>query len=133
MEIKPIPVAVVAVGLTVLIVGLTAGKSKKSTMYFDQENANENNNADFNAYEVAKVLEIAMDQYGTDEDTIMQTLSEISVAQMKKVIAAFGSKKYNTWTGDGYGVFSYPLKVWLKEELSTSSYLTLKSKFKSLL
>ena len=133
MEIKPIPVAVVAVGLTVLIVGLTAGKSKKSTIYLDSENANTSNNADFNAYEVAKTLEVAMDQYGTDEDTIMQALSEISVTQMKQVITAFGSKKYNTWTGNSYGIYSYPLKVWLKEELSTSSYLTLKSKFKNLL
>lgn len=133
MEIKPIPIAVVGVGLTVLILGLTAGKSKKSIIYLDAENAGANNNVDFNAFDVARTLEIAMNQYGTDEDTIMQALSEISVSQMKQVISAFGSKRYNTWTGDSYGIYSYPLKVWLKEELSTSSYLTLKSKFKNLL
>jgi hypothetical protein len=63
----------------------------------------------------------------------MQVLGEVNESQFASVVLAFGNRRYNSWTGDDWGFATHPLKYWLENELSTSSYLTLKSKFKKYL
>jgi hypothetical protein len=123
MEIRIIPVVAVTVSLAVVALAITAGKAKAASIYLDAPNAT-SSTTKFDAKEVADTLHVAMNKYGTDEDIIMQVLGEV---------LAFGNRRYNSWTGDDWGFATHPLKYWLENELSTSSYLTLKSKFKKYL
>jgi hypothetical protein len=134
MEIRIIPVVSVVVAVGAVALAVTAGNSKKASIYLDAPNTPTTNN--FDAKQVAETLYIAMNRYGTDKDTIMQVLNDVSESQFASVVLAFGSRRYNTWTGDEYGLYKYPLKDWLKSELLgwfEDSYLTLKSKFKKYL
>lgn len=85
----------------------------------------------FNALNVADSLHEAMNQFGTDEGTILELLKTVTPTQFAQVVTAFGSKKYNSWTGNdyGFGLDSLPLKNWLKYELSISDYAILRSKY----
>ena len=85
----------------------------------------------FNAANVAEGLFDAMNRLGTDETAVLEILKTVSSAQFAQVAAAFGFKPYNAWTGNdyGFGLNSLPLKAWLKEELSASDYVILKSKY----
>jgi predicted metal-dependent TIM-barrel fold hydrolase len=132
MEIRIIPVVAVTVSLAVVVLAVRAGKAKAASIYLDAPNAT-SSTTKFDAKEVANTLHVAMNKYGTDEDIIMQVLGEVNESQFASVVLAFGSKRYNTWTGDEYGLFKYTLKEWLANELTSSSYLTLKSKFKKYL
>lgn len=85
----------------------------------------------FNARNVADGLYEAMKGLGTDETGILEILKPVSPGQFALVAQAFGFKPYNTWIGSdyGFGLNSLPLKTWLKEELSASDYVILKSKY----
>ncbi|PKB18381.1 hypothetical protein [Flavobacterium sp. 5] len=131
MEIRIVPVVSVAVSAFVIAMIYTSEQQKKATAYLDAPNAPTKDK--FDAKEVAEILYVAMNKWGTDEDIIMQTLGEVSENQFSSVVLAFGSRRYNTWTGDEYGVFKYTLKEWLANELTPGSYLTLKSKFRKYL
>lgn len=131
MEIRIVPVVSIAVIVGVAAMIYTAQNAKKASVYLDAPNAPSTDK--FDAKEVAEILYVAMNKYGTDEDMIMQVLGEVSENQFASVVLAFGSRRYNTWTGDQYGLFTYPLKEWLVSELTSGSYLTLKSKFRKYL
>lgn len=131
MEIRIVPLVSIAVALGGIALALTAGKSKSQSIYLDAPNAP--NTTKFNAQEVAETLHLAMNKYGTDEDIIMQVLGDVTETQFASVVLAFGNRRYNTWTGDDWGIKKYPLKTWLASELTSSSYLTLKSKFRKYL
>ena len=131
MEIRIVPVIAVTVSLAVVVLAVTAGNAKKASIYLDAPNAPTTNK--FDAKEVAEVLHVAMNKYGTDEDIIMQILGEVSESQFPSVVLAFGNRRYNSWTGDDWGFTTHPLKYWLVNELTSGSYLTLKSKFKKYL
>lgn len=131
MQIRIIPVVSVAIAIGAVVVAVTSGKAKKASIFLDAPNAP--STSKFDAKEVAEILHVAMNKLGTDEDIIIQVLGEVNENQFPSVVLAFGSRRYNTWTGNDLGAFEYPLKVWLKEELSAGSYLTLKSKFKKYL
>lgn len=131
MEIRIIPVVSVIIGLGGIALAITAVNSKKASIYLDSPNAP--TGTKFDAKEVAETLHVAMNKYGTDEDIIMQVLGEVSESQFASVVLAFGNKRYNSWTGDDWGISKHPLKYWLANELTSSSYLTLKSKFKKYL
>ena len=92
----------------------------------------------FNAKEIANVIYDAMKEANfTNSEkrkTIFTTLTGVSQAQFSWVIKAFGSRYYNTLTGNTYFAFwqtpvRHPLRVWLKEELSDSDYKLLKSNY----
>lgn len=131
MNIRVVPVVSVAVVVGVAAMIYTSQKGKQASVYLDAPNAPSTDK--FDAKEVAEILYVAMNKYGTDEDIIMQTLGEVSENQFKSVVLAFGSRHYNTWSGDQYGFGKYTLKEWLSSELTSGSYLTLKSKFKKYL
>lgn len=131
MEIRIVPVIAVTVSLAVVVLAVTAGNKKKSSIYLDAPNAP--STSKFDAKEVAEILHVAMNKYGTDEDMIMQILGEVSESQFASVVLAFGNRRYNSWTGDDWGLEKHPLKYWLVNELTSGSYLTLKSKFKKYL
>ena len=131
MEIRIIPIVSVIVGLGAVVLAVTSGNSKKASIYLDAPNAP--TTTKFDAKEVAETLHVAMNKYGTDEDIIMQVLGEVSESQFPSVVLAFGNRRYNSWTGDDWGVIKHPLKYWLVNELTSGSYLTLKSKFKKYL
>lgn len=100
--------------------------------------AGNTNNTYFNPTEIANTLYVAMKDLGTDEQAIMDALQPLSAAQFQQVITKFGSKPYNTTTGNQYTCLwcenlpNLPLKTWLKEELSDDDYQLIKTKFKSL-
>lgn len=89
----------------------------------------------FNAKIVAENLYDAMKDSGTDEESILETLKTVSPAQFAQVVIAFGSRYYNTVTGNQYNFNPFaslpklPLKTWLKEELSTKDYALLRAKY----
>lgn len=83
----------------------------------------------FNAINVADALHTAMKDTGTDEDTIFNVLAPITQLQFSLVIQKFGSRLYNDTLGNSVWGTPRPLKHWLKEELSSSDYETLRKKF----
>lgn len=87
--------------------------------------------SNFNANEVAEKLFIAMNQLGTDEDALFDALKNVSQAQFVQVFEAFGKKEYNPATGNqsGWFLLKHDLKSWMKHELSSNDYGTLKLKF----
>jgi hypothetical protein len=131
MQIRIIPVIAVTVSLAVVVLAVKAKNVKKASVYLDAPNAP--STSKFDAKEVAEILHVAMNKYGTDEDIIMQVLGEVSESQFASVVLAFGSRRYNSWTGDDWGLVKHPLKYWLESELTSGSYLTLKSKFRKYL
>jgi len=92
----------------------------------------------FKASAVANDLWVAMKDMGTwsfcdknCEDDIFETLKPVSAEQFSEVVKAFGKRKYNNATGNNYEVWGFPidsydLKHWLKKELSTQKYNTLR-------
>ena len=90
--------------------------------------------ANFSAASVAAVLYEAMRYIGTDEAKILNALKPLNAAQFQQVITAFGSRNYNTTTGNTTEylwnhIGKHPLHVWLKNELSGSEYKLLQQKF----
>lgn len=88
----------------------------------------------YDANQVRLSLFHAMNQVGTDEDKIIQTLRTVTATQFAKVITAFGQERYSD-------IFGYKtatatprdLLYWLNSEMSDSSeYANLQRKFKQL-
>jgi hypothetical protein len=78
----------------------------------------------------------AMDQYGTDEETIFKTFESLNDQDINYIYNQFGKVKYTASSGlislDGNLGKEMDLQGWLKEELSSSgkySYDELKSMF----
>lgn len=129
------PISVGVAGLGILFFAIAqANKDKNGNVYLNQGTV-ENG---FNAKEIATVLYDAMKEANftntEKRKTIFTTLTGVSQAQFSWVIKAFGSRYYNTLTGNTYFALwqtpvKQPLKVWLKEELSDSDYKLLKSNY----
>ena len=83
----------------------------------------------FNAKNIAETLYEAMKGLGTDESAIFNVLANVSEAQFKLVVDAFGSRIYNTFTGTTTWGSPHPLKTWLKEELGSKEYGVLRLKY----
>jgi len=84
----------------------------------------------FNAKAIADGLEAAMLVWdGTDETEIQNLLRNVNASQFAQIDKAFGKREYNSWTGFQLGGSDQPLKVWLKEELSTTDYNLLRLKY----
>lgn len=83
----------------------------------------------FNSKTIADGLYDAMAGFGTDEEEIMNLLRTVTQTQFGKVVTSFGKRKYNTYTGSTELGSLQPLKVWLKEELATNEYNTLRLKY----
>lgn len=84
----------------------------------------------FNAKKVSLELFDAMNQMGTDEDTIISTLRTVTPSQFLQVIKAFGKERYTDYLGykTSFGT-ERNLQYWLKAELSSQEYLNLKRKY----
>lgn len=89
----------------------------------------------FNPSVIAERLYTAMVIVGTDEDEIFNALAGLSEPQYYQVAQKFGKRSYNSTTGTNHSFNPFtdlplePLKVWLKNELSTSDYETLRKRF----
>jgi hypothetical protein len=83
----------------------------------------------FDPKNVAENLYEAMKSLGTDESAIFNSLANVNQTQFAQVIKEFGNRVYNTYTGGTAFGSPYPLKVWLKEELSDDEYKTLRLKY----
>lgn len=88
----------------------------------------------FNAKKVADALYHAMYEMGTDEDAIIAALKPVGQSDFAKVVTAFGQKQYNPTFGNQYSYSWEPLEFyglpfWLKNELSDSTYNTLRNKY----
>lgn len=132
---KLLPISISVAGLGILLFAIAqANKDKNGNDYLNQGTVDNS----FNAKEIATVLYDAMKEANftntEKRKTIFTTLTGVSQAQFSWVIKAFGSKYYNTLTGNTYFALwqtpvKHPLKVWLKEELSDSDYKLLKSNY----
>ncbi|WDO13056.1 hypothetical protein MH928_17255 [Flavobacterium sp. WW92] len=89
----------------------------------------------FDPFVTATTLWKAMYQSGTNENMIFAALKNVSQAQFAQVIQKFGQLKYNPTLGNQVNLnpFSdldrYDLQFWLENELSESSYETLRLKY----
>ncbi|MFZ4680129.1 MAG: hypothetical protein ACOYLP_08175 [Flavobacterium sp.] len=132
---KLLPISVALAGLSILVIAVSqAKKDKNGNAYLNQGISTES----FNAKEIAEVLYNAMKEANftntEKRKTIFTTLTGVSQAQFSWIIKAFGSRYYNTTSGNTYFAFwqtpsKHPLKTWLKEELSESDYNLLKSNY----
>lgn len=132
---KLLPISATVAGLGILLFAIAqANKDKNGNAYLNQGAQAES----FNAKEIATVLYDAMKEANftntEKRKTIFTTLTGVSQAQFSWVIKAFGSRYYNTLTGNTYFALwqtpvRHPLKVWLKEELSDEDYKLLKSNY----
>jgi hypothetical protein len=132
-KIIPVTIGLAGLGIMLLAVSKTS-KNKKAGVYLDASLTDLN----FNAKEVATMLYNAMREANftntEKRKTIFTALTGVTEAQFSKVNLAFGSRYYNTLTGNTYFAVwqtptKHPLKVWLKEELSTEDYQLLKSNY----
>lgn len=86
--------------------------------------------ADAKAY--ADILHAAMNQYGTDEDMIFQSLSGLNGEDYKAIFNAFGMRHYDVEFGlnlMGSWGEKYNLSTWLTNELNESELQVLKDQF----
>lgn len=130
---KIIGYSVLALGVGVVIFAIVStSKSKKSQSYLDAPTAGSNQS--FNAKKIAETLYDAMKgiNFTNDEknDIVFSTLTGINQTQFGEIFKAFGSRRYNTITGQAStGIYSYNLRTWLKEELSASSFRQLQESY----
>jgi hypothetical protein len=132
---KLLPISISVAGLGILLFAIAqANKDKYGNAYLNQGTVDNS----FNAKEIATVLYDAMKEANftntEKRKTIFTTLTGVSQAQFSWVIKAFGSRYYNSLTGNTYFALwqtpvRHPLKVWLKEELSDNDYKLLKSNY----
>jgi hypothetical protein len=132
---KIIPVTIGLAGLGIMLFAVSqTSKNKKAGMYLDSSSTD----SSFNAKEIATMLYEAMKEANftntEKRKTIFTALTGVNEAQFSKVNIAFGSRYYNTVTGNTYFALwqtptKHPLKVWLNEELSTEDYQLLKSNY----
>jgi len=123
----------------IVVVSLVKGKTDTSGAASDPTgNGSAPATTPFNAAYVSDTLLEAMRYGGTDEEAIINALKNVSPAQFKLVIADFAKQSYNSVMGNQINYFPItplplePLKVWLKSELSASTYNTLRLKYQSL-
>jgi hypothetical protein len=92
-------------------------------------------NPDFNPTVLAQNLYESMYEMGTDDEDVLPILQLIPTqAQFGQVNTKFGTRKYNPTTGNIYAVWpfdldKYPLRFWLKNELSNEAYAVAKKKY----
>ncbi|HEY1056920.1 MAG TPA: hypothetical protein VGE24_17365 [Emticicia sp.] len=132
---KLLPISISVAGLGILLFAIAqANKDKNGNAYLNQGTVVDS----FNAKEIASVLYDAMKEANftntEKRKIIFTTLTGVSQAQFSWVIKAFGSRYYNTLTGNTYFALwqtpvKHTLKVWLKEELNDSDYKLLKSNY----
>lgn len=97
------------------------------------------NSTVFSASKTAQKLYEAMKEMGTDEDLIFTALQNVSQAQFGQVVTAFGVQSYNPSTGNQVNFTPwnllklYGLAYWLKNELESESYDTLRLKYQNYL
>jgi len=102
-----------------------------------ENNSQNGNGVVFNPKIAAEKLYDAMKEMGTDENAIMQVFQTVSVGNFVKVFNAFKLRSYNDQLGNQYNFnpfISLPtrsLSYWLKKELSSSSFETLRIKYQS--
>lgn len=84
----------------------------------------DNNGISFNAKAVADGLHDAMNGPGTDEEEIQNLLRTVSASQFALVFKAFGKRDKGIFTTD-----LKDLKYWLKDEISSVEYNTLRLKY----
>lgn len=136
MEItKIVPISVGLTGLAILLFAVSkTSKNKKGKAYLDGGF----DTSSFNAQEIVAMLYDAMKEANltnTDKrQAIFTALTGVSEAQFAQISKVFGSRYYNTLTGNTYFALwqtptKHPLKVWLKEELSQEDYKLLKSNY----
>lgn len=132
-KIVPISVGVAGLGILLFTIAQTS-KNKNANAYLDQASQTEN----FNANEVVVTLYNAMKEANftntEKRKTILTALTGVNQAQFSLIVKTFGNRYYNTFTGNIYFAIwqtpvKYPLKLWLKKELSNSDYQLLKSKY----
>jgi hypothetical protein len=132
-KIIPISIGLAGLGIMLFAVSQTS-KNKKAGAYLDSSSTD----ASFNAKEVATMLYEAMKEANftntEKRKTIFTALTGVTETQFSKVNTVFGNRYYNTLTGNTYFALwqtptKHPLKVWLKEELSTEDYQLLKSNY----
>lgn len=90
----------------------------------------------FNAKNIANGLYEAMRYTGTDEEEIQALLRTVTQQQFGLVVQAFGKPQYNKTLGNQQNPTAWfdqlpfvGLKDWLKNELSTTEYATLRLKY----
>lgn len=90
----------------------------------------------FNAKNIANGLLEAMRYTGTDEEEVQNLLRTVTQQQFGLVVTAFGKPQYNKTLGNQQNPTAWfdelpfvGLKDWLKNELSTTEYATLRLKY----
>lgn len=85
---------------------------------------------------IASALYDAMKDIGTDEAEIQTLLKGVTESQFGAIITAFGTKQYNATLGNQINPGSWfsqlpfkNLQFWLKNELATETYATLRLKY----
>lgn len=135
LTVKQKKIAIVAGAVATIGLAYLAFRKKTDTggSYTDPTSGSTggstNTGTTFNAKNVAETLYEAMKGIGTDESVIFNVLANVSEAQFKLVIDAFGSRIYNTFTGTTTWGSPHPLKTWLKEELGSKEYGVLRLKY----
>ena len=121
---------VLALGYFVFFKGKdTGGATTDPTGNGNNDNAGPGGVA-FNADIIQLTLFDAMNQLGTDDITITQTLRYLTPAQFQLVFKAFGNQKYSDILGYSTSTGTpRNLGYWLKAELSTDDYNFWKRKF----
>lgn len=142
---KNIPKIVAGAGFVVGtifgVLAITKGNSKSTnnSKYLDDPGATD---PSFDPKQIAndihQIMRVVNWTNGDKNQIILTAFTGLSQSQFAQVVKAFGLRNYNTVTGSDstpFGLFQtkQPLKVWLKEEMSTSDYLLLKDKFKKYL
>lgn len=130
---KIIGYSVLALGVGVVIFAIASkSNAKKSQSYLDAPSGGLDQ--PFNAKKIAETLYDAMKGINLTNDqkneTIFTALTGINQTQFGLIFKAFGSRRYNTITGQSAtGIYSYNLRTWLKEELSASSFKQLQESY----
>lgn len=113
-----------ALGVTAVTVALVTSPKSKTQAYLDSNMTPQNRV--FNSKKIAETLFDAMKVINLTNDKkneiIFGALTGVTEAQFGLVFKAFGSRRYNTYTGNTLGIYTYNLATWLKSELSPSSY-----------
>jgi hypothetical protein len=92
-------------------------------------------NTSFNANIVAEMLYNAMREMGTNENKIINALRTVTPTQFDLVFKAFGTRQYNSTTGNQYAYLPFQtlpfvnLQGWLESELSADEYENLRRKY----
>lgn len=132
---KIVAISVGVAGLGILLFAISKVAKDKNANVYLQEGQQASS---FDSKAVASTLYNAMREANftntQKRKVILESLTGVTQNQFSQVIKAFGSKYYNTLTGNTYFAIwqtpvKHPLKVWLKEELSREDYELLQSNY----